>query len=91
MKTYEVSSYETWLRTVRVDAESPAEAIKQVFNLPIPTKGGDLEFFEDNLDLGKIWSDIPGCEIDELEKLGIDLDDDRIPSIHDVTEIGEPT
>ena len=87
MPTFEIEQYELHAQRFRVEADSPAHAIKQLFD------GGAAEAVDNSLDLIEVATD-HGLPIedfpelaDELRRLGESLDDDFIPSIRWIEQV----
>jgi hypothetical protein len=89
MKTYEIEQYETWTQRYRVEAESEAEAIKKLFESSDQASAvpDSLEYVEVNTERGLPQDNYPEIT-EELEKLGVTLDDDCvIGSIASISEV----
>lgn len=88
MPLYEIEQYELHMMKFHVEANSPAEAIEQLFR-------GELEAIENSMEFVEIAEDygLPAEEYRELAEELRDLDievDEVIPSIRSITEIENP-
>ncbi len=87
MPLYEIEQYEIHAATFQVEAKNEAEAIAKLFN-------GEAEFQDNSLDYVETAEDV-GLPVEEyrelvaqLQKLGVTVGPDVIPSIRCITEIG---
>ncbi len=87
MPVYDVEQYEVHAATYRVEAESPAHAIKKVFD-------GKAEMVDDSLDFIAVCDDM-GLPVEEepalvetLRSLGVAVSD-HVHSIRSIAEVEE--
>lgn len=88
-KFYDITLYETWVRTVRVEADTVAQALKAGMELT-PGEGGEVHFLEEDNDHGITSENVEGFDVDEYLALGLNFDDDdTIGGLHSISEVTE--
>jgi type III secretion system FlhB-like substrate exporter len=86
MPTYEIEQYELHAMTYRVEADSKAHAIARLLDGEADPSDNSLDYIEVADDYG-----IPVDEnrelADQLRSLGVNIDDDIIPSIRNIEQV----
>jgi hypothetical protein len=86
MPTYEIEQYELCITKYRVKASSEAKAIAKLLNGNAEPIDNSHEYVEVAHDFGLPVDENRGLA-DELEKLGVSIGEDVIPSIRSVVQI----
>jgi hypothetical protein len=85
MPTWEIERYELHAQTYRVEAASEAEAIKRLYDGGAGPIDGSLVFIEVADDFGLPVDEFRDLA-EELRTLGVQVDDDLIPSVRSIQQ-----
>ena len=86
MPTFEIEQYEIHSQTYRIEAKTEAEAIKQLMDGEAEAVDNGLEYVQVAEGLGLPVENFPDLA-DELQTLGVSVDEDIIPSIRRIEQI----